>query len=51
MDTISRVLFKNVTIGVDATYYGAFNNFFTHTNVKIVSKSILPGIKLIERIK
>lgn len=50
IDNLSRILFKNVTLGVDAPYYFGFNSYFTHHNAKIVSKPIMPGSRMVDRI-
>lgn len=51
IDTISRTLFQNVKLGVDAPYYFGFNTYFTHHKAKIVSRPILPGTRMVDRIK
>lgn len=51
LDNISRALFKDCNIGVDAPYYVGFDVDLTHFGAKIVSKPLKGEKKLFNLIK
>lgn len=51
LDVITRVLFKNKSLCVDAPYYVRFDFDMTHNGTKVINKPILPGSKILDRIR
>lgn len=50
LDVITRALFKNSNLCVDAPYYVRFDFDMTHNGTIVINKPILPGSRIINRI-